>query len=90
MIPAIVAAILLIVGSFAVYLASPHQKLRPSPAPHGAAIMGAVAIAAALIILLTIMGPATAVFAIFIGLMFMWSIPPVAIAWFRYRQGGNR
>ena len=89
MIPAFIAAVLLILGSLAAYLASPHQQLRPASAPRGFAILAAIAILAALIILLTFMGPATAVFATFIGLMVLWSILPVVIAWVRYTQNGK-
>lgn len=86
---ALIAALLLILGSVAAYLAAPHQQLRKTAAPRGLGLLGAAAILAALVILLTIMGSATAVFTAVIGLMLLWSILPVAIAWIRYRQSGK-
>lgn len=89
MIKAILAIALLIFGASALYLAAPHQQLLRVAAPRSLALAGGLAIIVALIILLSIMGPATAVFTIFIALMFLWSIPPVVIAWIRFKQKGD-
>lgn len=89
MIEAICAIALLIFGTSALYLAAPHQQLRRVAAPRILGLSGGLAIIAALIILLTIMGPATAVFTTVIALMFLWSVPPVVIAWIRFKQKGD-
>lgn len=89
MIKAILAIALLIFGTSALYLAAPHQQLLSVAAPRILGLSGGLAIIAALIILLTIMGPATAVFTTFIALMLLWSIPPVMIAWVRFKQKGR-
>jgi hypothetical protein len=83
--------VLLTGGALCLYVATPHQRLlaaRPSPRPVRAA--GSVCLAAALAILLALMGPATAVFTWAIGLMAAWTIPPVAIAWLRHRRQTGR
>ena len=77
------AAILTLARATLLYLAAPHQKLARHSGGKPAAITGAVLLAAALVALLHLLGPATAVFAWATGTMLVWSIVPLAAAWWR-------
>lgn len=83
---ATLAVALLIAGGGCLYLTTTHQRLLAAPLPLSARAAGWVCLLAALAILLTFMGPATAVFTWTIGLMMAWTIPPIAIGWLRYRK----
>jgi hypothetical protein len=87
---AALAALLLIGGATGLYLATPHQRLlaRP-PAAAWSKPAAMICAACALVILLMLMGPATAVFTWMTGLMLLWTIPPVVVGWLRHRQGGK-
>jgi len=82
---AAIAMMMLVAGTTLLYLATPHQALRASPLGRWASRAGLAALAVALILLLRVMGPATAVFAWTTGLMLLWTIPPLAIAFARRR-----
>lgn len=85
---AALAALLLIGGAIGLYLVAPHQRLLARPLATAWSKPAAMVCAAcALVILLTLMGPATAVFTWMTGLMLVWTIPPVVIGWLRHRKG---
>ena len=83
---ALLAAALLLGGAAALYLAVPNQALIADRAGRPAIWVGLVALVGALVLLLSLMGPATAVFTWLTGLMLLWSLPPLAIGWLRYRD----
>lgn len=83
---ATLAALLLAGGGACFYLTLPHQRLLPAPWPSGKRAAGWLCLAGALAILLCLMGPATAVFTWTIGLMAVWTMPPIIIAWLRHRK----
>lgn len=88
---ATLAGALLTGGALCLYVATPHQRLLATrPAPRPARVAGCVCLAAALAILLALMGPATAVFTWATGLMTAWTILPVAIGWLRHRGETGR
>ncbi len=89
MIAVILAAVLLTAGALALYLCAPHQRLLSAPARKPAAWIGAALLAAALALLLTMMGPATAVFTWMTALALLWTIPPVVIGWLRFRRSAR-
>jgi hypothetical protein len=81
------AALALLIGTGCLYLAAPHQVLTSAPAnPRALKIGGAVALIVALMLLAGVMGTATAVFSWTVGLMLLWSIPPVVIRWLKFRK----
>ena len=53
-------------------------------------IVGTLLLLLALALLLTVQGPATAVFTWATIAMLVWSIAPVAIGWWRFRRGAAR
>lgn len=84
---AAIAGALLIGGGVCLYLTTSYQRLLSAPLPlRTARVAGWLGLAAALAILLSLMGPATAIFTWTVGLMMAWTIPPVAIGWLRYRR----
>lgn len=87
MIPALIAAIAGVIGATCLYLAAPYQALLDH-APDGKIlrIAGICGLVIALVLLLTVMGPATAVFTWTIGLMLLWTVAPVAIRWLKFRK----
>lgn len=91
MIAAWSAALTLVAGALCLYGAAPHQALIAGPVPRrmlrGA---GGVLLAVALALLLTLQGPATAVFTWATGAMLVWSVAPVAIRWWRFRAQAER
>lgn len=84
---ATLAMALLVTGAVRLYLTTAHQRLLPAPLPVRARGIGGACLVGALVILLGLMGTATAVFTWAIGLMVAWTIPPVAIGWLHYRKG---
>jgi hypothetical protein len=90
MILAVLAALLLAAGAAALYIAAPHQSLTVAKAGRTAVYAGMGALAGALVVLLSLMGPAAAVFTWTTGLMLLWSVPPVLIRWLRYRRESAR
>jgi hypothetical protein len=87
MLVAWLAALALLIGAGCLYLASPHQAVSTSPV-NGRALRlaGTAALLAALVLLLSRMGPATAVFTWTVGLMLLWSLPPIGLRWLRFRK----
>jgi hypothetical protein len=83
---AIVAVVLGAAGAFALYLASPNQRLlgRPlaSRAGGGACIVGLLA---SLLLFRRVAGPATSVYLLLTVVMLTWSIAPLAVGWWRQR-----
>ena len=87
MIMAWLAAFALMIGAGSLYLASPNQMAMTLPVNRETLrIIGIVVLAAALVLLLAQMGPATAVFTWTVGLMLLWSVPPIIIGWLRFRR----
>lgn len=81
------AGTLLTGGAICLYASTPHQRLLATRlAPRPARAAGFACLAAALAMLLALMGPATAVFTWTIGLMTAWTILPVAVGWLRHRK----
>lgn len=77
------AALCVLGGAVALYAASPHQALFASTRrwrPAGAALL-----VIGLGLLLTLQGPATAVFTWTTGAMLVWSTVPIAARWWRFR-----
>jgi len=87
MILALIAAIAGVIGATCLYLAAPHQ-VPLARAPNGRMLRaaGMCGLVIALALLLTIMGSATAVFTLTIGLMLLWTIAPVVIRWLKFRK----
>lgn len=87
MIVAWLATFALLIGAGCLYLASPNQMARKSPVNRRILrLVGIVALMASLALLLTQMGSATAVFTWTVGLMLLWTVPPVVIRWLRFRK----
>lgn len=87
MIIAWLAALVLLTGAACFYLAAPHQiVLKPPVNIRALRIAGGAALVASLVLLLTQMGSATAVFTWTVGLMLLWSVPPIVIRWLRFRK----
>lgn len=85
------AALALILGAGCFYVAAPHQTLITPPAnSRTLRLVGLFGLAIALILLLLFMGPATAVFTWMVGMMLLWSIPPIVIRWLRFRRENAR
>ena len=84
---AIPAILLLTFGALCLYAAAPHQVLTTRRLNAKALrLAGAVALVAALVLLLLLMGPAAAVFTWITGMMLLWSVPPVVLRWARFRK----
>jgi hypothetical protein len=92
MIAAWMAALVLLGGALCAYLAAPHQALLPGVVRPRRLLRtgGGALLVLALILLLTIQGPATAIFTWATGAMLVWSIAPVAIRWWRFRRESTR
>lgn len=80
------AIVLLGGGGACVYLTLPNQRLLPAHLPPGKRAAGWACLIGSLAVLLCLMGPATAVFTWTIGLMAVWTMLPIAIAWLRHRK----
>ncbi|SEJ86056.1 hypothetical protein SAMN05428950_1048 [Sphingomonas sp. OV641] len=87
MMPGWIAAIAIIAGATALYVAAPHQALLAGHVVRRRvwAWGGAALLALALVLLLCVQGPATAVFTWATGAMLVWSVVPVAARWWRFR-----
>lgn len=79
---AILAGLCLLVGTIALYLASPNQRLREASLAW-ARWAGWALLIAGQVLLWTIMGVATAVFTSLTAAMLLWSVIPLAVAWQR-------
>ena len=91
MIAAWCAAAAIVGGAMGLYAGTRHQALiRPGVAARRCRIVGTLLLLLALALLLTVQGPATAVFTWATIAMLVWSIAPVAIAWWRFRRGAAR
>lgn len=87
MIAAWLATLATLGGAMCLYIALPHQVIVAKHAPKRLwAWAGAALLAAALALLLTVQGPATAVFTWSTGAMLVWSIVPVVARWWRFRE----
>jgi len=87
MILAWLAALALVAGTTCLYTATPHQALLTGPARGPVQRwIGFVCLTSSLVLLLLVMGPATAVFTWTVGAMLMWSVPPIVVRWLRYRK----
>lgn len=82
---AVAATFALLAGPVLLYLSARHQQWLPRPAPAAVRYAGWAATLLALGLLLLLMGPATAVFTWSTGLMLVWSLLPVVVAWRRAR-----
>lgn len=79
-----------LIGATLVYLATPHQKLMRNVACKRAfAATGAAMLFAAALLLMRVMGSATAVFTVIVVAMLLWSLPPLLIGWLRHRAGAR-
>lgn len=91
MIAAWCAAAAIIGGAMGLYAGTRHQALiRPGVAARPCRIVGTLLLLIALALLVTVQGSATAVFTWATAAMLVWSIVPVAIGWWRFRQGAAR
>ncbi|WP_337185624.1 hypothetical protein [Phenylobacterium sp.] len=86
----LVAAALIFAGSLTLYLATPAQKAVARPLGRPWMVSGWVELALGLGVLLTILGPATAVFTWMTGAMLVWSVVPLGVAWWRGPPKGKR
>ncbi len=80
------AALAIIGGALCLYVSARHQVLvigRANARPWR--LIGAASLALGLVLLLTVQGPATAVFTWATGAMLMWSVVPVIARWWRFR-----
>lgn len=87
MVSALAAAALALAGAMALYAAAPHQRLLPKALPRAGAAAGIAALAGSLALLLTISGPAAAVFVWITAAMTVWSIAPILVAWLKRPKG---
>lgn len=73
---------LVLLGALLLYLAAPNQRL-----PRRAlGISGALALAIGLALVLTAAGPATSVYIAFTLAISVWTLVPLAVAWWRRPQ----
>ncbi len=78
------AACLLMAALF-LYLSSPHQRLFNRELPRRRLAFEGLVLALALLYLLSrSFAPAISVFILFSGLMLLWTLPPLLIAWLRH------
>jgi hypothetical protein len=81
------AALATLAGALALYAGAPHQALFAGTVNRTAwRWAGAALLALALALLLSLQGPATAVFTWATGAMLVWSIVPVVARWWRFRR----
>lgn len=91
MIAAWCAALATVGGALSLYAGMPHQALvRHDIYRRPCRMAGALLLPIALVLLLTIEGPATAVFTWATGAMLMWSIVPAIVRWWRFRREAVR
>ncbi|WP_078084728.1 hypothetical protein [Microbulbifer mangrovi] len=85
------AAVLIALGSGLLYLASANQRLLSNVLPSRLfASSGLLLLALALTLLLQYSGTGSAVFILMTAVMFMWTVPPMLIAYSRYKREGQR
>ncbi|WP_343525484.1 hypothetical protein [Sphingomonas sp.] len=85
------AALATIGGALCLYASAPHQVLvRHDVAGPLCRVVGALLLLTALVLLLTVQGPATAVFTWATGAMLVWSIVPAVVRWWRFRREAAR
>jgi hypothetical protein len=83
---AIVAVVLGAAGAFVLYLGSPNQSLLAQPLASGASGSACVVgLLGSLLLFLQVAGPATAVYLLLTVVMLTWSLPPLAVGWWRQR-----
>jgi len=84
------AAVLLALGSMLLYLASANQRLFPIVLPaRMLGWTGLLLLAFSLVLLLQYSGSGSAVFILMTGVMFMWTVPPMAIAYLKRKREGQ-
>lgn len=77
----------LLCGALLIYAGAANQQLvRRALPPRRVAAAGTAAIMTSLVALLDVAGPAAAAFVVVTGLMLVWSIAPVAVAWWRHAR----
>ncbi|MCK7598265.1 hypothetical protein M0G74_13360 [Microbulbifer sp. CAU 1566] len=80
------AAVLIALGSTLIYLASANQRLFSAALPTRVlAWVGLLLLVLALFLLLQYSGPGSAVFILVTGVMFVWTIPPMVIAYLKHK-----
>ena len=85
------AAFLMVSGAGLLYLASPNQKLVGRTVPCRLfSIVGLMSLVTALPLLLKYSGSGTSVFILITGVMLLWTILPMAIAYFRHKQEAQK
>lgn len=85
------ATILALSGGVSLYLTSPNQRwLARSLAWRRAGWFGLVLLALSLALFLQVAGSASSVFILVTLLMALWSLPPLVIAWLRFKKDGQR
>lgn len=90
MTPAVGAAaiVLALAGAFLAYAGGANQRLTVTGGARPAlAWAGIAALAASLVLMLCRYGPATAVFVWMTAASLMWSLLPLAVAWWRRPRG---
>lgn len=86
MISALCGGLLVILSSVLLYLASPNRRWGTLPfTPRLAGWSGLVLLLAATGLMLRWAGSATAIFIVLTAAMTVWSIVPIAIAWWRHK-----
>ena len=77
----------IILSALMLYLASRHQKLLSKALPRKTlGTAGSVLALASLVLLRQVSGPAVSVFILMTGLMLLWTLVPLAIAYNRARR----
>lgn len=91
MIGAIAGGLLVSLSALLLYLAAPHQKWGALPCrPRIMGWAGIATFVAGTGLLLGWAGPATAIFIVLTLVMTIWSVVPLAIAWWRGAPEGKR
>jgi glucose dehydrogenase len=85
-----VAFLLVVLGSVATYLASPNQRLTAHVRPRRTiGVSGLLMVIAGLILTMTQAGRATSVFIALTMAMLVWTVMPIATAWWRRPRSGT-
>ncbi|WGL17576.1 hypothetical protein PVT68_04610 [Microbulbifer bruguierae] len=83
----IFAAVLMALGSMLLYLASPNQRLFSAALPcRVLAWSGLLLLVFALVLLLQYSGTGSAVFILMTAVMFVWTVPPMVIAYLHHHR----
>lgn len=91
MILALAGGLLAVLASGLLYLASPNQRWGDLPFPPRLAGWGGVAfLLAGTALMLRWAGPATAIFIVTTLAMTVWSVVPIAVAWWRRGAEGKK